>query len=99
MARKLESIEKEFNEYIKVFDNYTTFNVSDFDKNEKVKQMLNHFAAWNFYIGGYQPAQKWLKDRVGREMSEEDYVDYNKIIVALMETDRIMEEIDILLES
>ncbi|WP_223271933.1 type ISP restriction/modification enzyme [Algoriphagus ratkowskyi] len=19
--------------------------------------------AWNFYIGGYQPAQKWLKDR------------------------------------
>ena len=21
--------------------------------------------AWNFYIGGYQPAQKWLKDRKG----------------------------------
>jgi len=50
--------------------------------------------AWNFYIGGYQPAQKWLKDRTGREMREEDYEHYNKIIVALMETDRIMKEID-----
>jgi hypothetical protein len=28
--------------------------------------------AWNFYIGGYQPAQKWLKDRKGRELSFED---------------------------
>ncbi|WP_183576547.1 type ISP restriction/modification enzyme [Mucilaginibacter sp. X5P1] len=23
--------------------------------------------AWLFYIGGYQPAQKWLKDRKGRK--------------------------------
>ena len=23
---------------------------------------------WNFYIGGYQPAQKWLKDRKGRTL-------------------------------
>ncbi len=42
MARELEGIEKKFNKYIKVFDNYTTFSVSDFDKNEKVKQMLNY---------------------------------------------------------
>ncbi len=28
--------------------------------------------AWNFYIGGYQPAQKWLKDRKGRNLSIED---------------------------
>lgn len=28
--------------------------------------------AWNFYIGGYQPAQKWLKDRKGRELGFED---------------------------
>ena len=25
--------------------------------------------SWEFYIGGYQPAQKWLKDRKGRELS------------------------------
>lgn len=50
--------------------------------------------AWNFYIGGYQPAQKWLKDRKGRELSFEDILHYQKIIVALKRTDEIMKEID-----
>jgi very-short-patch-repair endonuclease len=50
--------------------------------------------AYNFYIGGYQPAQKWLKDRKGRQLSFEDIMHYQKIIVALTETDRIMKEID-----
>jgi predicted helicase len=50
--------------------------------------------AWNFYIGGYQPAQKWLKDRKNRELKFEDILHYQKIIVALSETDRIMQEID-----
>ena len=51
--------------------------------------------AWNFYIGGYQPAQKWLKDRKERELTTEDIFHYQKIIVALTETDRIMKEIDL----
>ena len=50
--------------------------------------------AWEFYIGGYQPAQKWLKDRKGRKLSFEDILHYQKIIVALTETDRLMKEID-----
>lgn len=50
--------------------------------------------AWNFYIGGYQPAQKWLKDRKGRTLTNEDIEHYQKIIVVLSETDRIMKEID-----
>jgi predicted helicase len=50
--------------------------------------------AWEFYIGGYQPAQKWLKDRKERELSFEDILHYQKIIVALSETDRLMKEID-----
>ncbi len=50
--------------------------------------------AWEFYIGGYQPAQKWLKDRKGRQLSFEDILHYQKIIVALTETDRIMQEIN-----
>ena len=50
--------------------------------------------AWNFYIGGYQPAQKWLKDRKDRTLDYEDILHYQKIIVALTETDRIMKEID-----
>jgi len=50
--------------------------------------------AWNFYIGGYQPAQKWLKDRKGRTLDFEDILHYQKIIVALSETERLMGEID-----
>jgi len=50
--------------------------------------------AWNFYIGGYQPAQKWLKDRKERVLNNEDIEHYQKIIVALTETDRIMKKID-----
>ncbi|MTB53940.1 type ISP restriction/modification enzyme [Lewinella sp. W8] len=50
--------------------------------------------AWEFYIGGYQPAQKWLKDRKGRALDYNDVKHYMKIIVALVETDRIMKEID-----
>ena len=50
--------------------------------------------AWNFYIGGYQPAQKWLKDRKGRTLDFQDILHYGRIIYALQETDRIMKEID-----
>ena len=48
----------------------------------------------NFYIEGYQPAQKWLKDRKDRKLEFDDIAHYQKIIVALTETDRIMREID-----
>jgi predicted helicase len=51
--------------------------------------------AWNFYIGGYQPAQKWLKDRKGRTLNYEDIVHYQKMIVALKETKEIMKQIDL----
>ena len=50
--------------------------------------------AWEFYIGGYQPAQKWLKDRKGRKLSFEEILHYQKIIVVLSETDRLMKEVD-----
>jgi predicted helicase len=50
--------------------------------------------AWEFYIGGYQPAQKWLKDRKDRKLEFDDILHYQKIIVALTETHRLMQEID-----
>ncbi len=50
--------------------------------------------AWEFYIGGYQPAQKWLKDRKNRKLEFDDILHYQKIIVALNETDRLMKLID-----
>jgi len=46
--------------------------------------------SWGFYIGGYQPAQKWLKDRKGRKLTFDDVKHYQKIIKILAETDRIM---------
>lgn len=49
--------------------------------------------AWNFYIGGYQPAQKWLKDRKGRQMTYDDIVHYQRIIRILLETDKVMKQI------
>ena len=51
--------------------------------------------AWNFYIGGYQPAQKWLKDRRGRTLTYDDITHYRNIVTVLLETDRLMKEIDI----
>ena len=51
-------------------------------------------SAWNFYIGGYQPAQKWLKDRKGRILDIDDVKHYQQIIYILQETERIMNEID-----
>lgn len=50
--------------------------------------------AWEFYIGGYQPAQKWLKDRKGMKLEAKDYLHYAHIISALCRTQELMNEID-----
>lgn len=49
---------------------------------------------WEMHIGGYQPLDKWLKDRKGRALSFEDIQHYLRIVIALRETRRIMAEID-----
>ena len=49
---------------------------------------------WEFHIGGYQVCEKWLKDRRGRALSEEDIDHYHKIIAALGETIHLMKEVD-----
>ncbi len=63
--------------------------INDSQYFDKVPQV-----AWELYIGGYQPAQKWLKDRKDRKLEFDDILHYQKIIVALSETDRLMKEID-----
>ena len=64
--------------------------------------------AWNFYVGGYQVCEKWLKDRQakggknpqpGRVLAPEDTDHYQKIVAALIETIRIMREIDEVIEE
>ena len=54
---------------------------------------------WDFHIGGYQVCHKWLKDREGRRLSDDDIAHYQKIVVALNETIRIMAEIDEVIEA
>lgn len=49
---------------------------------------------WNFYIGGYQPLQKWLKDRKGRELSAEDVSHYKRMVRAIARTRDIMAKIE-----
>ena len=56
-------------------------------------------AVWDFHIGGYQVCHKWLKDRKGRTLSDEDVAHYQKIVVALNETIRIMAEVDEVIEA
>ena len=51
-------------------------------------------AAWNCYIGGYQPAQKYLKDRKGRILTSKEIRHYQRIIVALSETESLRQKID-----
>ena len=54
---------------------------------------------WDFQIGGYQVCHKWLKDRNGRTLSDEDIAHYQKSVVAISETIRIMAEIDEVIEA
>ena len=71
-------------------------------KREKSRVYINntqYFArvpevAWNFHIGGFQPAQKYLKDRKDRKLTPDEIEHYQKIIVALVETAKIMQKID-----
>ena len=79
------------------------FEITD-NKNQHGRVWINHsqyfdnvpLTAWAFYIGGYQPAQKWLKDRHGRVLTIEDIKHYQKIINTLIDTDRIMREIELI---
>ncbi|MBC7236247.1 MAG: N-6 DNA methylase, partial [Chloroflexi bacterium] len=54
---------------------------------------------WEFMVGGYQVLDKWLKDRHGRALSFNDLLHYQKIVVALQETIRLMAEIDGAIEA
>jgi len=54
---------------------------------------------WDFHIGGYQVCQKWLKDRRGRQLSYEDLTHYQRVVVALKETIRLMAEVDAAIDA
>lgn len=101
--RKIHLLESEISEKL-----ITTYPADGDNKVEKIsyesgKVKINQTQyfegvapnVWEFFIGGYQPAQKWLKDRKGRILGFEEILHYQKIIAALSETDRLMKEVDL----
>ncbi len=100
--RKIHLLESEISEKL-----ITTYPIDGDNKVEKISYELGKVKinqsqyfegvvpnVWEFFIGGYQPAQKWLKDRKGKFLSFEEILHYQKIIVALSQTDRLMKEIE-----
>ena len=53
--------------------------------------------AWEFHVGGYQVCEKWLKDRKGRALSYDEIQHWQRVVAALTETQKVMEEIDALI--
>ena len=54
---------------------------------------------WDFALCGYRPAQKWLKDRKDRVLSDDEIDHYRRIVSVLAETQHLMDEIDELIEQ
>lgn len=105
MGEKLRKLHLMEDPEVNNFD--TTFPVGGSDDVEKIKYQDSNVyinaeqyfgnvpeIAWNFYIGGYQPAQKYLKDRKGRKIMSDEIEHYQKIIKVLAETDKLMKDID-----
>jgi len=54
---------------------------------------------WEYQIGGYQVLDKWLRDRRKRVLTYEEIIHYQRIVVALAETQRLQREIDAVIEA
>lgn len=66
------------------------------DSNQRFENVPEE--AWTFYVGGYQPAQKWLKDRKGRTLDYAGVQHYQRMLKVFVETDRIMSTINLPLD-
>ncbi len=49
---------------------------------------------WEYHIGGYQVAEKWLKDRKGRVLSSEEVAHYARVVTAIAETISVQHLLD-----
>jgi predicted helicase len=74
-------------EKIKFEDKKIYINSEQFFENVKKE-------TWEFLIGGYQPLQKYLKDRKDKTLNFDEILHYQKIIAALDATQKLMQEIN-----
>ena len=49
---------------------------------------------YNFIVGGYQPCNRWLRERKGRTLTAEGLITYRGIVLSITETIRIMESLE-----
>lgn len=47
---------------------------------------------WDFRLGGYEPAQKWLRDRRGTSLSDTEIDHYQRLLAVLQRTRSLLEE-------
>ena len=81
-------------EQVKYNENHQQIWINSEQYFDQVPQQI-----WNFYIGGYQVCQKWLKDRKGRELNFDDISHYQNIISIISETVKIMEDVDKIIDK
>lgn len=51
-------------------------------------------AVYSFIVGGYQPCNRWLRERKGRTLTPEELLMYRSIVLSITETIRVMEELE-----
>ena len=59
----------------------------------------NHFEGipedvWSYYVGGYQPMQKWLQYRRGRVLPPDDIIHYERMAYCIGQTIDIIKQLD-----
>ncbi|MBQ6208878.1 MAG: N-6 DNA methylase [Prevotella sp.] len=50
--------------------------------------------AWQAVVAGYHPLDRWLKDRKGKQLSNDEILHYEDMVTALRRAAEVMEEID-----
>ncbi len=75
---------------------YPQFDSQDFRIWINHQQYYEHVPEnlWNFSSGGYQVAQKWLKDRSGMNLTYDELMTYQRILTAISVTLKLMTKID-----
>ncbi len=87
-----------------VDENFGTKKFPSYEQGKVSINQLQHFKdispeVWSHTIGGYQPAEKWLKDRRGRTLTTDDLRHYQRMLIAIAETQKTMPEIDKAIEA
>lgn len=65
------------------------------------KQYFDHVptVAWNMVVAGYQPLDRWLKDRKGKRLTSDEIVHYQLMVTALQKQAAVMEEINAIFKT